>query len=77
MTLEKLLPKYKDQVILRKEWGLDLFYFCFNHLAISAVLIYANYHISYFDWAVSQSLQDFIQFRPELIQVIGLMFSML
>jgi hypothetical protein len=36
-TLEKLFPKYNEQVILRGEWGLDLFYFCFNHLAISAI----------------------------------------
>ncbi len=38
MTLEKLFPKYRNQVVLRPEWGLDLFYFCFNHLAISAIL---------------------------------------
>ena len=56
MTLEKLLPKYKNQVILRDEWGLDLFYFRINHLMISAILIYANYHVSHFEWAFSASL---------------------
>lgn len=70
MTLEKLLPKYKEQVILRKEWGLDLFYFCFNHLAISAILLYANYHVSHFDWAVSESLQETIRTIPIILQVI-------
>ncbi len=70
MTLEKLLPKYKDQIILRKEWGLDLFYFCFNHLAISAILLYANYHVSHFDWAVSESLQESIRSIPSILQVI-------
>ncbi len=69
MSVEKLFPKYKNQVILRKEWGLDLFYFCFNHLAISAIIIYANYHVSHFDWAVSASLQNFIQSMPVLLQV--------
>ena len=70
MTLEKLFPKYKNQVILRKEWALDLFYFCFNHLAISAILIYANYHASHFDWALSEDLHAFVQSIPVLLQVI-------
>jgi len=68
MTLEKLFPKYKDQVILRSEWGLDLFYFCFNHLMISAILIYANYHASHFNWAISLPLQEAIQATPILLQ---------
>ena len=68
MSLEKLFPKYKNQVILRSEWGLDLFYFCFNHLAISAILIYANYHVSHFEWALSVSLQSLIQSMPIVIQ---------
>ncbi|MCO7225983.1 sterol desaturase family protein [Pleionea sp. CnH1-48] len=70
MTLEKLFPKYKNQVILRKEWGLDLFYFCFNHLAISAILIFANYHAAHFDWAISPDLQKTIQSIPVIIQVV-------
>ena len=69
ITLEKLFPKYKNQVILRDEWGLDLFYFCFNHLAISAIIIYGNYHASHFDWAVSESLQQAIQLMPTWVQV--------
>ena len=69
MSLEKLFPKYKDQVILRKEWGLDLFYFCFNHLAISAILLYTNYHVSHFNWAVSVPLQQWIIEIPVLLQV--------
>ncbi|TQV77272.1 sterol desaturase family protein [Aliikangiella marina] len=70
MTLEKLMPKYKNQVILRKEWGLDLFYFCFNHLAISAILLYANYHVSHFEWALSPEFQNYIQSIPLLLQVV-------
>lgn len=69
MTLEKLFPRYKNQVILRQEWGLDLFYFCFNHLMISAILIFANYQASHFNWAVSPSLQQTIQSIPVLLQV--------
>lgn len=75
MTIEKLWPKYKDQVILRKEWGLDLLYFCFNHLAISAILIYANYHVSHFGWAVSANLQNLIQSTPILLQVVVIIIA--
>ena len=69
MVLEKMFPKYKDQLILRPEWDVDLFYFCFNHLAISAIIIFSNYHAGHFDWAVSASLQEKIQSIPVLLQV--------
>lgn len=70
LTLEKVFPKYKEQIIMRPEWGTDLFYFCFNHLAISAILIFANSHASRFDWAVSASLQETIRSVPVFLQVI-------
>ncbi|MBA56926.1 MAG: sterol desaturase [Pseudomonadales bacterium] len=70
MTLEKLFPKYRDQLILRPAWDVDLFYFCFNHLAISAILIFANYHASHFDWAISPAVQSSIQSMPVLLQVV-------
>lgn len=70
MTLEKLFPRYKNQVILRKEWPLDLLYFCFNHLVISAILIYANYHVTHFEWALSESFQNTIRSIPVLVQVV-------
>ncbi len=70
MTLEKLFPKYRNQVILRPEWGLDLWYFCFNHLAISAILIYANYHISHFDWALNPSVQSSVNAMPLAVKVV-------
>lgn len=70
MTFEKLYPKYRNQVILRGEWGLDLLYFCINHLAISAIIIYGNYHVGHFSWAVSVPVQDFIQSTPLLLQFV-------
>ena len=70
MALEKLFPKYKDQLIMRPEWGVDMFYFCFNHLAISAILIFANNHVSHFDWAVSASVQEAIREVPIFLQVV-------
>src|SRR5690606_35582965 len=48
LPLEKVFPKYKDQIIMRPARSTDLFYFCFNHLAISAILIFANSHGSRF-----------------------------
>lgn len=69
MTLEKLFPRHKNQVILRSEWSLDLFYFCFNHLMISAILIYTNYYASHFNWAISPSVQHAVQSAPLILQV--------
>lgn len=69
MALEKLIPMHKDQLIMRPEWGVDLFYFCFNHLAISAILIFANYHASHFNWALSPGVQAAVQSLPVLVQV--------
>lgn len=69
-TLEKLFPKYRDQVILRDEWGLDFFYFCLNHLLISAVLLFGNYLVSSFHWAANSDLQGLILSLPLLIQVL-------
>jgi len=70
MLMEKVLPKYKNQVILRKEWGLDFWYFCFNHLAISMILLYGNYHAAHFDWALSPALHETMQSLPFLVQLI-------
>lgn len=75
MTLEKLFPKYKDQLIMRPEWDIDLFYFCFNHLAISAILIFANTHAQHFHWAVSDDVQSFIQSTPIWLQVVVIVLA--
>jgi sterol desaturase/sphingolipid hydroxylase (fatty acid hydroxylase superfamily) len=69
-TLEKLFPKYKEQIILRKEWQLDFFYFCINHLLISAVILVGNYVASVFDFAVSDNLRETVQSLPLAVQVI-------
>ena len=69
-TLEKLFPKYKDQVILRKEWQLDFLYFCINHLLISAIILVGNYVTSVFDFAVSDSVRETVQSLPLAVQVV-------
>ena len=72
-TLEKLFPKYREQPILRREWGLDFFYFCFNHLLISAVILVGNYVVSQFDWAMNQDLHLWMQSQPVLLQALILL----
>lgn len=69
-TLEKLFPKYKDQVILRKEWQLDFLYFCLNHLLISAVILVGNYLANVFGFAVSDGVSEAIQSLPIAVQAV-------
>lgn len=74
--LEKVFPKYREQAILRPEWGLDLFYFAFNHLLISVLLLLANYFVTHgFGWAVSDTVQNFLQSQPIWLQVIILIIA--
>lgn len=75
MALEKLFPRHRKQVILRQEWGLDLWYFCFNHLAISAILIYTNYQVTHFEWAVSASFQEIIRATPIWLQLVVIVLA--
>lgn len=70
LTIEKLFPRYENQPILRPEWDVDLFYFVFNHIAISAILIFGNHHASHLEWAVSDSMQEAMRSMPILVQSI-------
>lgn len=72
-TLEKLLPKYRDQVILRKEWKLDMLYFGVNHLLISAVILVGNWAASVCDFAISSDLQSTVQGLPIWVQFIAVL----
>jgi lathosterol oxidase len=69
-TLEKLFPKYRDQLILRNEWTLDIYYFVFNHLIITGILLFANYHTSHFSWAMDDGFQNWVQSMPVLMQFV-------
>jgi len=69
--LEKIFPKYRDQVILRPEWQLDMIYFCVNHLLLAVFLLIGNYFVAnVFGWAVNANLQQFLQSLPLLVQVV-------
>ena len=67
--LEKIFPKYKEQAVLRPEWQLDLFYFCFNHLLIAVLLLIANYFVAnVFGWAASLSIHS--RMNKQLITIL-------
>ncbi len=54
VLIEKLLPKYREQVVLRPEWGVDLTYFAINHFLISVFILVVNgFAPRAFGWAVS------------------------
>lgn len=72
--LEKVFPKYRDQVILRPDWELDLGYFTFNHLMITVLLLTGNYFVAnVFGWAVSDTFQAWLQSTPIWAQVVILL----
>ncbi len=69
--LEKVFPKYREQVIFRPEWQLDMVYFVVNHLLITVLLLISNYFVvSVFGWAINASFQAWVQALPTWVQVI-------
>lgn len=69
--LEKIFPKYREQVIFRPDWQLDLGYFCINHLLITILLLVGNYFVAtVFGWAISETVQQFVQSLPLAAQVL-------
>lgn len=74
--IEKLIPRYEDQAILRPEWRLDLFYFAINHLAIGVLLLVGNnFAPKAFGWAVNEQLHAVITGLPLFLQVVLLIFA--
>lgn len=72
-TLEKIFPQYRHQLILRDEWELDFGYFCFNHLLISAVLLFGNFVVAQSQWAMNHNLHGLVQSMPLAVQVLLLL----
>ncbi|MGO3421614.1 MAG: sterol desaturase family protein [Pseudoalteromonas distincta] len=70
IVIEKLLPHRKDQKILRSEWRGDLNHFFVNHLIIGFVLLVTNQFVHYgFGWAVSSTVQGYIEQTPFIVQL--------
>jgi sterol desaturase/sphingolipid hydroxylase (fatty acid hydroxylase superfamily) len=74
--IEKAFPKYKEQIITRPEWKLDLLYFVINHLLITILLLVANYFFTHvFSWAINVNLQQWVQSLPLMVQVVILVLT--
>ena len=74
--IEKVLPKYPDQVILRPEWRMDLLYFVLNHLLVGLFLLIGNgFAPLVFDWATNDTLQMWMQSQALPIQLLILVLA--
>jgi lathosterol oxidase len=74
--VEKLVPKYPEQALLRPEWSLDLAYFAVNHLAIGVLLLVGNgLAPTLFGWATNAELQMFVAGLPVWGQLVVLLFA--
>jgi len=74
--IEKLVPKYADQAILRPEWGLDLVHFAVNHLAIGVLLLVGNgFAPLALGWATHDGLQALVTSLPVALQLVLLIFA--
>jgi len=72
--IEKVIPRYPEQAILRPEWRLDLGYFAINHLLVSVVLLVANrFAPAAFGWATNDAVRAFVSGLPLAAQVVVLM----
>jgi len=72
--IEKLIPKYEAQAILRPQWQLDLGYFAINHLCIGVLLVVGNgFAPRVFGWAVNSHVQAFVTGLPFVLQLVLLL----
>lgn len=74
MFIEKVVPQYPEQAILRPQWRLDLAWFALNHLLIGVVLLFGNRLApAAFGWATNDTLRAFVSDLPVVVQVVVLM----
>jgi len=68
--IEKILPKYPEQVVLRPEWQMDLLYFGLNHMLIGLFLLIGNgFAPLVFGWATNGTVQGWMQSQPLWVQL--------
>lgn len=71
ILIEKVVPKYEGQAVLRPEWQLDLFYFGINHLLIGVLLLIGNgFAPLMFGWAVHDGVRNFVSGLPLPLQFV-------
>ena len=74
--VERLWPLKPEQLVLRREWKLDMLYYLFNHLMISAILLWTTFFSEeLFGWAVHRGVQSAIRSQPVWLQFIEVMFA--
>ncbi len=71
ITLEKLLPFHKGQVVFRFEWQTDFMHFIVNHFLVGLMLLLVNYFIHrLFSIAVYAPLQQAVQALPFVVELL-------
>jgi sterol desaturase/sphingolipid hydroxylase (fatty acid hydroxylase superfamily) len=74
IAIEKLVPRYREQAILRPLWRLDLAWFALNHLLIGAVLLLGNRLApAAFGWATNDAVRELVAGLPVAAQVVLLL----
>ena len=69
--IEKIVPKYRDQVVLRPEWSMDLLYFGMNHFLVGLFLLVGNgFAPLAFGWATHDGVRGWMQSMPLVLQVV-------
>jgi sterol desaturase/sphingolipid hydroxylase (fatty acid hydroxylase superfamily) len=73
--IEKIVPKYREQAILRPGWRMDMVYFSMNHLLIGVLLLVGNkFAPAAFGWAIHDGFQAWVQSLPLAVQMFMLLF---
>jgi sterol desaturase/sphingolipid hydroxylase (fatty acid hydroxylase superfamily) len=76
IVLEKLFPRYREQVITRPAWKLDAAYFTVNHLLISVLLLAGNsFAPAVFGWAVNADFQRAVQGLPLAAEILVVLLA--
>ena len=76
VLIERMWPHDPDQLILRREWKLDLVYYVFNHLMITVMLLITTmFSGRLFGWAVNDHVQAAIRSQPAWLQFIEVLFA--
>ena len=75
VLIERLWPLHPEQLVLRREWKLDLVYYAFNHVMISVVLLVTTFFSEQlFGWAVHAGVQSAIRSQPVWLQFAEVLF---
>jgi sterol desaturase/sphingolipid hydroxylase (fatty acid hydroxylase superfamily) len=76
VVVERLFPHRHEQLVLRREWQLDLGYYFFNHIMISVILLVTTaFSEQLFGWAVHDGVQAAVRAQPVWLQLVEVLFA--